>query len=114
MDLITTSEVSIALTLDTTGSTSTGDTLLTQSLLIELSELCRVEVEERSGAGGIIGNKLSRACGVGKEVFGVLDPFNIRMICYGASSYNLCFWSLPIRPSRSCRNFIRICLNKIR
>ena len=39
----------------------------------------------------IIGNKLSRACGVGKEVFGVLDPFNIRMICYGASSYNLCF-----------------------
>ena len=46
VDLITTSEVSIALTLDTTGSTSTGDTLLTQSLLIELSELCRVEVEE--------------------------------------------------------------------
>lgn len=43
--------MSIALTLDTTGSTSTGDTLLTQSLLIELSELCRVEVEE-DGAGG--------------------------------------------------------------
>ena len=39
----------------------------------------------------IIGNELSKACGVGKEVFGVLDPFNIRMICYGASSHNLCF-----------------------
>ena len=91
VDLITTSEVSIALTLDTTGSTSTGDTLLTQSLLIELSELCRVEVEEDLELVAIIGNKLSRACGVGKEVFGVLDPFNIRMICYGASSYNLCF-----------------------
>lgn len=90
-DLITTSEVSIALTLDTTGSTSTGDTLLTQSLLIELSELCRVEVEEDLALVAIIGNKLSRACGVGKEVFGVLDPFSIRMICYGASSYNLCF-----------------------
>ena len=73
VDLITTSEVSIALTLDTTGSTSTGDTLLTQSLLIELSELCRVEVEEDLA------------------LVGVLDPFNIRMICYGASSYNLCF-----------------------
>jgi len=72
VDLVTTSEVNIALTLDTTGSTSTGDTLLTQSLLMELSELCR-------------------ASGVGKEVFGVLEPFNIRMICYGASSYNLCF-----------------------
>ncbi|QLP20998.1 lysine-sensitive aspartokinase 3 [Enterobacter roggenkampii] len=91
VDLITTSEVSIALTLDTTGSTSTGDTLLTQSLLIELSELCRVEVEEDLALVAIIGNKLSRACSVGKEVFGVLDPFNIRMICYGASSYNLCF-----------------------
>lgn len=91
VDLITTSEVSIALTLDTTGSTSTGDTLLTQSLLIELSELCRVEVEENLALVAIIGNKLSRACCVGKEVFGVLDPFNIRMICYGASSYNLCF-----------------------
>ncbi|MCI1900812.1 MAG: lysine-sensitive aspartokinase 3 [Enterobacter sp.] len=91
VDLITTSEVSIALTLDTTGSTSTGDTLLTQSLLMELSELCRVEVEEDLALVAIIGNKLSRACGVGKEVFGVLDPFSIRMICYGASSYNLCF-----------------------
>ena len=88
VDLITTSEVSVALTLDTTGSTSTGDTLLTQSLLMELSALCRVEVEEGLA---LIGNDLSKACGVGKEVFGVLEPFNIRMICYGASSHNLCF-----------------------
>ncbi|HEY3589450.1 MAG TPA: lysine-sensitive aspartokinase 3 [Buttiauxella sp.] len=91
VDLITTSEVSIALTLDTTGSTSTDDSLLTTSLLTELSSLCRVEVEENLALVAIIGNKLSKACGVGKEVFGVLEPFNIRMICYGASSYNLCF-----------------------
>ncbi|EBH7095638.1 lysine-sensitive aspartokinase 3 [Salmonella enterica] len=91
VDLITTSEVSIALTLDTTGSTSTGDTLLTQSLLMELSALCRVEVEEGLALVALIGNNLSKACGVGKEVFSVLEPFNIRMICYGASSHNLCF-----------------------
>ena len=91
VDLITTSEVSVALTLDTTGSTSTGDTLLSQSLLMELSALCRVEVEENLALVALIGNNLSKACGVGKEVFGVLEPFNIRMICYGASSYNLCF-----------------------
>lgn len=91
VDLITTSEVSVALTLDTTGSTSTGDSLLTSSLLTELSSLCRVEVEENLALVAIIGNNLSQACGVGKEVFGVLDPFNIRMICYGASSHNLCF-----------------------
>jgi aspartate kinase len=91
VDLITTSEVSVALTMDTTGSTSAGDTLLTQSLLTELSSLCRVEVEQDLALVAIIGNELSKACGVGKEVFGVLEPFNIRMICYGASSHNLCF-----------------------
>ena len=91
VDLITTSEVSVALTLDTTGSTTTGDSLLTQGLLTELSSLCRVEVEENLALVALIGNKLSQACGVGKEVFGVLEPFNLRMICYGASSYNLCF-----------------------
>ncbi|MFI8418388.1 lysine-sensitive aspartokinase 3 [Serratia sp. NPDC078593] len=91
VDLITTSEVSVALTMDTTGSTSTGGSLLTPSLLTELSSLCRVEVEENLALIALIGNKLSQACGVGKEVFGVLEPFNIRMICYGASSYNLCF-----------------------
>lgn len=91
VDLITTSEVSIALTMDTTGSTSSGSSLLTTALLTELSSLCRVEVEEDLALIALIGNKLSRACGIGKEVFGVMDPFNIRMICYGASNYNLCF-----------------------
>ncbi|WP_380182718.1 lysine-sensitive aspartokinase 3 [Kalamiella sp. sgz302252] len=91
VDLITTSEVSVALTLDTTGSTSSSDGLLTQALLTELSSLCRVEVEENLALVALIGNQLSKACGVGKEVFGVLEPFNLRLICYGASSYNLCF-----------------------
>ena len=74
VDLITTSEVSVALTLDTTGSTSSGDSLLTRALLTELSSLCRVEVEENLALVALIGNKLSQACGVGKEVFGVLEP----------------------------------------
>ncbi|MCV9878250.1 lysine-sensitive aspartokinase 3 [Brenneria izbisi] len=91
VDLITTSEVNVALTLDTTGSTSIGDSLLSSALLTELSSLCRVEVEENLSLVALIGNKLSQACGVGKEVFGVLEPFNIRLICYGASSNNLCF-----------------------
>ncbi|WP_201510518.1 ACT domain-containing protein, partial [Escherichia coli] len=91
VDLITTSEVNVALTLDTTGSTSTGGSLLSSALLTELSSLCRVEVEENLSLVALIGNKLSQACGVGKEVFGVLEPFSIRLICYGASSNNLCF-----------------------
>ncbi|WP_337030850.1 lysine-sensitive aspartokinase 3 [Pantoea agglomerans] len=103
VDLITTSEVSVALTLDTTGSTSTSASLLTQALLTELSSLCRVEVEEDLALVAIIGNQLSKACGVGKEVFGVLDPFNLRMICYGASSYNLCF----LVPGKDAESVVR-------
>ncbi|PHI32527.1 lysine-sensitive aspartokinase 3 [Budvicia aquatica] len=90
VDLITTSEVSIALTLDTAGSSTCGASLLTTSLLTELSALCRVEVEENLALVALIGNQLAQARGVGKEVFGVLEPFNIRMISYGASSHNLC------------------------
>lgn len=90
VDLITTSEVSVALTLDTTGSSTDGSSLLTSALLTELSALCRVEVEENQALVALIGNELARARGVGKEVFGVLEPFNIRMISYGASSHNLC------------------------
>ncbi|MBS0911023.1 lysine-sensitive aspartokinase 3 [Tatumella sp. JGM118] len=91
VDLITTSEVSVALTLDTTGSTSSKGSLLTQGLLTELSSLCRVEVEENLSLVALIGNHLAEATGMGKEVFGVLDPFSLRLICYGASSHNLCF-----------------------
>ncbi|GAB4593649.1 lysine-sensitive aspartokinase 3 [Edwardsiella tarda] len=91
VDLITTSEVSIALTLDTTGSCTGGASLLTSALLTELSSLCRVEVEQDLALVALIGNQLSSACGVGRQVFGVMEPFNIRMICYGASSHNLCF-----------------------
>lgn len=39
----------------------------------------------------LIGNDLSKACGVNKEIFSVLEPFNIHVICCGASSRNLCF-----------------------
>ncbi|BBU78911.1 hypothetical protein EIMP300_03110 [Escherichia coli] len=116
VDLITTSEVSVALTLDTTGSTSTGDTLLTQSLLMELSALCRVEVEEGLALVALIGNDLSKACGVGKEVFGVLEPFNIRMICYGREGLHPAItcasWCPAKMPSRWCRSYILICLSK--
>lgn len=90
VDLITTSEVSVALTLDTTGSTGTNGSLLTNSLMTELSALCRVEVEEDLALVAIIGNELSQVNGLGKQIFGALESFNIRMISYGASSHNIC------------------------
>ncbi|NHB93509.1 lysine-sensitive aspartokinase 3 [Photorhabdus cinerea] len=90
VDLITTSEVNVALTLDTTGSTSTNGYLLTNALMTELSTLCRVEVEEDLALVAIIGNQLSQVSGLGKQIFDALEAFNIRMISHGASNHNLC------------------------
>lgn len=91
VDLITTSEVSIALTLDPLGSSTAASSLLNDTLLADLSALCRVEVEGNLSLVALIGNKLSSAKSVGKKVFGMLEHYNIRLICYGASSHNLCF-----------------------
>ncbi|MXP56578.1 lysine-sensitive aspartokinase 3 [Pantoea sp. Mhis] len=90
VDLITTCDMSVALTLDATYSTCSGKKLLSKVLLNDLSLLCRIEIEENLALVAIIGNNLSKACGVGKIVFDALDSFNFRMICYGASNYNLC------------------------
>lgn len=90
VDVITTSEVSIALTLDTTGTTSSSGSLLTNAILTELSALCRVEVEEDLALVAIIGNSLSQVNGLGSQIFGTLEDYNIRMISHGASTHNLC------------------------
>lgn len=90
VDLITTSEVNVALTLDKTGSDSSGHGLLSESLLQELSQHCRVRVEDGLALVAVIGNRIASTAGVCRRVFEVLEPHNVRMICQGASPHNLC------------------------
>ncbi|MCL2912544.1 lysine-sensitive aspartokinase 3 [Shewanella corallii] len=90
VDLITTSEVNVSLTLDKTGSDSTGAGLLSEALMQELAEHCRVSVEDNLSLVAIIGNRIATTAGVCRTVFTVLEPFNVRMICQGASPHNLC------------------------
>ncbi|ENK2082315.1 lysine-sensitive aspartokinase 3 [Vibrio alginolyticus] len=90
VDLITTSEISVSLTLDQT-DTSGGAPQLPQAAREELEELCKVEVEHDLCLVALIGNKMSESKGYAKQVFGTLEDFNLRMICYGASPHNLCF-----------------------
>ena len=90
VDLITTSEVNVSLTLDKTGSNSSGSGLISEALLQELAEHSRVVVEDHLALVAIIGNQIATTAGVCKRIFSVLEPFNIRMICQGASSHNLC------------------------
>ncbi|QSX33098.1 lysine-sensitive aspartokinase 3 [Shewanella avicenniae] len=90
VDLITTSEVNVSLTLDKTGSDSSGQGLLTEALLQELSQHCRVRVEDKLALVAIIGNRIATTAGICQKVFTVLAPHNVRMICQGASPHNLC------------------------
>lgn len=90
VDLITTSEVSVALTLDTTGSQSAGKALVSEALLAELAPLCDVKVEDGLALIALIGHQLSETPEVAGRVFQVIAPRNIRMISQGASPNNLC------------------------
>lgn len=90
VDVITTSEVSVALTLDKTGSASTGAELLSPELLAELNEYCHVQVENDLALVAIIGNNLHTQAGVAKQLFHTIENYNIRLISYGASTNNVC------------------------
>ncbi|MGG7447003.1 lysine-sensitive aspartokinase 3 [Kosakonia oryzendophytica] len=91
MDLVTTSETSIALILNSTGATSGEADTLTTSLLTELSSHCRVDVEADLALVTLIGNTLSHTAGICQPVFAGMEHHPVRMICHGASSHNLCF-----------------------
>ncbi len=89
VDLITTSEISVALTFDNpSGSTQA---LLTSTVVKELEQLCEVSVEHGLSLVAVIGNGLDCAKGIGQSIFQTINDINIRLICHGASANNLCF-----------------------
>nr|MBS0037166.1 lysine-sensitive aspartokinase 3 [Saprospiraceae bacterium] len=90
VDLVTTSEVNVSLTLDT-GVQSDNQHRLTPEVLAELGSFSRVKVEKNLALIALIGNNLHATSGISGRVFGQLENVNVRMICHGASSHNLCF-----------------------
>lgn len=90
VDLVTTSEVSVALTLDSDIS-SPGNQKITEAVLDELREFCEVEIATNLSLIALVGNNLEATAGLSGPVFGSLVDINVRLICHGASSHNLCF-----------------------
>ncbi len=90
VDLVTTSEVSVSLTLDTATKAS-NKVELTEKVFRELNEFCDVEVEKDLSLVALIGNRLNVTSGISGQLFSLLKDYNIRLVCHGASAYNLCF-----------------------
>ncbi|WP_206485629.1 lysine-sensitive aspartokinase 3 [Thalassotalea sp. G2M2-11] len=89
VDLITTSEISVAMTFD--NPTGSMQALLNSNVLEELEQLCEVSVEHGLSLIAVVGNNIHRTNGVGTSIFDTLQGINVRMICQGASEHNLCF-----------------------
>jgi len=83
VDMVSTSEVSVSLTIDQTGSLG--------AICEELSQFSEVSIESGQAIVCLVGDNIRYTPGVAMRVFGALDGINIRMISQGASLLNLSF-----------------------
>ena len=81
IDMISTSEVAVSLTIDNTEHL--------KKILGELDKYGSVEVDENMSIICIVGDILGEEKGFASKVFNALDGIPIRMISYGGSRYNI-------------------------
>lgn len=81
IDMITTSEVAVSLTID-------NDTHLS-SIVEELKVLGEVIVDRDQSIICIVGNDIVKEKGIVKKIFDALEEIPLRMISYGGSKYNI-------------------------
>jgi aspartate kinase len=81
IDMITTSEVAVSLTID-------NDSHLNE-ILAELKAFGEVIVDRDQSIICIVGNDIAREKGIVKKIFEVLEDIPLRMISYGGSKYNI-------------------------
>jgi aspartate kinase len=83
IDVISTSEVSVALTLDNTDSL--------EKVVEELKRLGDVEVEGGYAVICVVGEGLRASTGLASKIFSTIEDVNIALVSHGASSVNLTF-----------------------
>ncbi|WP_162416441.1 aspartate kinase [Cyclobacterium roseum] len=81
IDMITTSEVAISLTLD--------DVTHLKEITAELQKLGKVEVDHHLSIICIVGNTIMEEPGVLNKIMGSLEQFPLRMVSYGGSRHNV-------------------------
>ena len=90
VDLITTSEVSVALTIDENSLCSHGlnPFIKDKTLIKELEQFAEITVEEELTLLAVIGSGLTIS-GVVQGIFSTIMPYFIRLVCYGASNSSI-------------------------
>ncbi len=83
IDVVTTSEVSVSLTLDNT------DAL--EAVVKDLQRIGTVSIEPNQAVVCVVGSGLRDTSGVAGKIFMAVSDFNISLISHGASSVNLTF-----------------------
>jgi len=83
IDVISTSEVAVSLTLD--------DTTSLEPIVRELSRLGTVEIEPDMAVVCVVGEGLRGTSGVAARIFSTIPDINISLISHGASSVNMTF-----------------------
>lgn len=83
VDVVTTSEVSVSLTLDKTDSLET--------VVRDLERIGKIEVEQGNAVVCVVGGGLRTTSGLASQIFSTLEDINISLISHGASSVNVTF-----------------------
>lgn len=81
IDMITTSEVGVSLTID-------NDSNL-QAIIQELEPFGSVEIDANQTIVSIVGNEITETKDVMQRIFNALNDIPIRMVSYGGSSHNI-------------------------
>lgn len=89
VDLVTTSEISVSLTIDNPPNSVRKK--INQQTINDLRQICEVNVEEGYDLVTVVGNNMHSQAGVSSRIFNALQNHNLRMICYGANPHNMSF-----------------------
>jgi len=83
IDVVTTSEVSVSLTLDNTDSL--------EAVVKDLQRIGTVEIEPNQAVVCVVGSGLRGTSGVAARIFAAISDTNVSLISHGASSVNMTF-----------------------
>lgn len=97
IDMISTSEVAVSLTIDSTGHLD--------SIVTELKKFGNIDVEKNQTIICVVGHNIGRQKGVLKKVFGALADVPVKMVSCGGSNNNI---SIVVEPAHKEKALIAL------